>query len=209
MKNSDEIFINDISELLVAIKNLSKSSFSFKKDLLLFRGQGVDKPLVPKIGRPEFHLAFDPQFGKGGWRLQPSREQAILEEFKRISLPYLGDLPPSNDWEWLSLAQHHGLHTRLLDWTSNPLVALFFAVEKPSTEAGVVWGFHLWKTSLIITDQQIRNHSPFDLSKLDKDGSPVTLVLKPPIKSSRLSTQSGWFTIHYNSRRTRVLNKST
>lgn len=52
----------------------------------------------------------------------------MLKRFMQDARTFLVDAP-ANDWEWLFLAQHHNVPTRLLDWTENALVALYFACE--------------------------------------------------------------------------------
>ena len=91
---------------------------------VIFRGHSdIDWKLVPTIAR--LNPKKSPIKLSNGWQ---GLEEVLLNDFKKHASLYLSREPKSK-LEWMIQAQHHGLPTRLLDWTTNPLKALFFAVE--------------------------------------------------------------------------------
>lgn len=80
----------------------------------VFRGLGdTSFTLVPGAGRvPAYTDTY---------------EKLVLEVFERRSAEFI-ELSGLNAWDKMAIAQHHGLPTRLLDWTTNPLVGAYFAV---------------------------------------------------------------------------------
>lgn len=155
-------------------KILSDHYFRHERSYWVFRGQSSSTfKLVPKVGRIS-HTS----------KTRQRAEQSLFKIFKRSAGQYLNK-NPSNDWDWLAIAQHHGLPTRLLDWSFNPLVALYFAVEERVDEDGAVYALHGPRR---VPQRILDTVSPFSIE------SPMRFV--PNIVVPRVWVQEGLFTIH-------------
>jgi hypothetical protein len=119
------------------------------------------------------------------------REQRMLERFKREGISMLRVLGGLRDWEVMSIAQHQGMPTRLLDWTANPLAALWFAVSTDPPQGGnhgIVWVVEGPNELTLNSDQSV-----FTL--------PKTCFFEPPHLDRRIIAQSGWFSIYRHNRK--------
>ena len=157
-----------------------------KKDwrLWFYRGESrIYHRLVPKAGRPHY--------------LEKNvNDEDVFERWIRHAVSYL-ETPMDNKWDLLSIAAHHGLATRLLDWTFNPMIAAFFAVSLPydadETETQCVIYAHYsdrpffdikkYPDPFNITDESIINNKVFRFS-------PRPIV-------QRIMRQGAIFTIHF------------
>lgn len=149
--------------------------------LTIFRGQAHDWPLVPRVATVNHPLPI------------LENERLMFDTFCREAFPFVHP-EPANEWEWLAVAQHHGLPTRLLDWSTNALGALWFTVRAPSSpeENGVVW--------LMIPDEQdVVKHPDHTTSPF---GGYRTEVYLPRHVSGRVRSQEGAFTVHKYSEET-------
>lgn len=138
----------------------------------VFRGVGSPSHLsVPSVGRNGMYSKLD--------------EVRVFRAFQRSAGPML-EIPLGNDWEWLAVAQHHGLPTRLLDWSTNPLVACFFAVSSgPESDDALV---HAYSISEEETVDPNTHPDPFEIEKV--------LFLLPTKSAARIVNQRGLFSVH-------------
>lgn len=150
------------------------------------------------------------------WKLQPFflRKEKNISEFTLITrfkqnASLLIQRSPSNYFDWLFQMQHHGVPTRLLDWTESALIALYFAVENHDDEDGALWILlptELNKNAKIYSEESfyipsfedliLKNYDP-EVFNQDKISQLYPIAAIAARNNPRMQAQLGVFTISH------------
>jgi FRG domain len=138
-------------------------------------------------------------------------EQHLLRNFRKYARR--SDVPSDSVWNWLAVAQHHGLPTRMLDWTFSPQVAMHFATSRLDRfdRDAAIWAVDFVRTHELLPGALREELSAeaadvFTVEMLDRrapaleqfdalDPEPFALFLEPPSLDDRIVNQFALFSV--------------
>jgi len=192
--HTSSITLDDLAKVIEAAQEIHPR---FERDRAFWRGHAdADWKLQAHVSRPNPEHPEVAQYNEAG----------LIGHFvSRAPIRMHRTCPASDDYfAWLFLAQHYGLPTRLLDWSENPLVSLYFAVSDQKEKDGCIWA--LWPTGLNLHFRtadglvQIRDPKAVELAKsaFYENSSPgnVIVAIDGQEIDARMLVQMSRFTLH-------------
>lgn len=162
--------IDSVQEYIKIVLEMKKQ----KDGDLIFRGHASkDYELKPSIGRKDY---------------SEEKEMKVFMDFKKQYFSYTSERPET-DMDILFLAQHYGLPTRLLDWSYNPMIALYFACESHDEVDGAIYSLSLSEYKL--ADSEDYSQAPQTMSEIMKMENNMYVV--PKYTDARYKNQKALF----------------
>ncbi|MGE5360360.1 MAG: FRG domain-containing protein, partial [Bacteroidales bacterium] len=179
---------------------------SWKRDLRRFRSSYAF--------RGQSNAAGDLKTSLARLALNVDVEEHLLRNFRKYA--HREAVPGDSVWNWLAVAQHHGLPTRLLDWTYSPYVAMHFATQDLADYRadGVIWCVDYTQTNTLLPDRLkrlLREEGSFvftaemleraaaTLQKFDRLSKKTFVVFfEPPSLDERIIVQFALFSLVSN-----------